>query len=314
MASIGTRIKELRAKNNIKQDDLAKQLNISTSMLGMIEQGRRNISDEAKLKLCQIFNCSMDYIMGLTDILNPKKELESQLRKLNLSSKEYDTILNKWIVKQEIEIPSNVDTKIEKANAIIFKFYINYNKNQYIPINKIEDIDTIPIEVLQEHFNNVSDTFVNLLKTLDKDKIVIEKDSNISENMYPIPLYGQISAGEPNWVEEDLEGYFPIAPELMGIINPKEYFFLRVNGESMNKLMKNGSLALIHKQDYIENGEIAVVLVNGDNATIKKFTRQDNIIVLEPESNDPEFKTQVYDKKTPIRILGKYVGKLEMNV
>lgn len=313
MASIGTRIKELRAKNNIKQDDLAKQLNMSTSMLGMIEQGRRNISDEAKLKLCQIFNCSMDYIMGLTDILNPKKELESQLRKLNLSSKEYDTILDKWIVKQEIEIPSNVDTKIEKANAIIFKFYINYNKNQYIPINKIEDIDTIPIEVLHEHFNNVSDTFVNLLKTLDKDKIVIEKDSNISENMYPIPLYGQISAGEPNWAEEELEGYFPIAPELMGIINPQEYFFLRVNGESMNKIMRNGSLALIHKQDYVENGEIAVVLVNGDNATIKKFTKQDNIIVLEPESNDPEFKTQVYDKKTPIRILGKYVGKLEMN-
>lgn len=146
---------------------------------------------------------------------------------------------------------------------------------------------------------------------IDRDTININQD--ISFNTYPIPLYGQISAGVPNWAEEELEGYFPIAPELMSIINPQEYFFLRVNGESMNKIMRNGSLALIHKQDYVENGEIAVVLVNGDNATIKKFTKQDNIIVLEPESNDPEFKTQVYDKKTPIRILGKYVGKLEMN-
>lgn len=145
------------------------------------------------------------------------------------------------------------------------------------------------------------------------DRNVIDINSDISIETYPIPLYGEISAGEPNWAEEDLEGYLPIAPELMGIINPQEYFFLRVNGESMNKIMRNGSFALIHKQDYVENGEIAVVLVNGDNATIKKFTKQDNIIVLEPESNDPEFKTQVYDKKTPIRILGKYVGKLEMN-
>lgn len=142
---------------------------------------------------------------------------------------------------------------------------------------------------------------------------VVDINSDISIETYPIPLYGEISAGEPNWAEEDLEGYLPIAPELMGIINPQEYFFLRVNGESMNKIMRNGSFALIHKQDYVENGEIAVVLVNGSNATIKKFTKQDNIIVLEPESNDPEFKTQVYDKKTPIRILGKYVGKLEMN-
>ncbi len=145
------------------------------------------------------------------------------------------------------------------------------------------------------------------------DRNVIDINSDISIETYPIPLYGEISAGEPNWAEEDLEGYLPIAPELMGIINPQEYFFLRVNGESMNKIMRNGSFALIHKQDYVENGEIAVVLVNGNNATIKKFTKQDNIIVLEPSSNDPEFKTQVYDKKTPIRILGKYVGKLEMN-
>ena len=142
---------------------------------------------------------------------------------------------------------------------------------------------------------------------------VVDINPDISIETYPIPLYGEISAGEPNWAEEDLEGYLPIAPELMGIINPQEYFFLRVHGESMNKIMRNGSFALIHKQDYVENGEIAVVLVNGNNATIKKFTKQDNIIVLEPESNDPEFKTQVYDKKTPIRILGKYVGKLEMN-
>ena len=131
--------------------------------------------------------------------------------------------------------------------------------------------------------------------------------------MYPIPLYGQISAGQPNWAEECLEGYLPIAPELMGIINPQEYFFLRVNGESMNKIMKNGSFALIHKQDYVENGEIAVVLVNGDNATIKKFTKQGDLVVLEPESNDSSFQAQIYDKRTPIKIIGKYSGKLEIN-
>ncbi len=140
--------------------------------------------------------------------------------------------------------------------------------------------------------------------------------SNIDESdkkFYMCPVYGQISAGQPNWAEECIEGRLPLDPDLMGIVNPEEHFFLRVNGESMNKVVRNGAFALIHKQDIVEDGEIAAVLVNGYDATLKKFTRQGDMIILEPESNDDSFKTQVYDKNTPIKILGKYVGKMEIN-
>lgn len=140
--------------------------------------------------------------------------------------------------------------------------------------------------------------------------------SNIDESdkkFYMCPVYGQISAGQPNWAEECIEGRLPLDPDLMGIVNPEEHFFLRVNGESMNKVIRNGAFALIHKQDMVEDGEIAVVLVNGYDATLKKFTRQGDMIILEPQSDDDSFKTQVYDKTTPIKILGKYVGKMEIN-
>lgn len=88
---------------------------------------------------------------------------------------------------------------------------------------------------------------------------------------------------------------------------------MRVNGESMNKIVRNGAYALIHKQDIVENGEIAAVLVNGDEATLKKFSKQGNLVVLEPMSDDSSYQVQVYDKTTPIQIIGKYVGKFEMN-
>lgn len=127
------------------------------------------------------------------------------------------------------------------------------------------------------------------------------------------PYIGSISAGQPNWAEENIEGRIPIDTNLMDIVNPEEHFFLRVNGESMNKVVKNGAFALIHKQDNVENGEIAVVLVNGFDATLKKFTKQGDLIILEPQSNDESFETQVYDKNTSIKILGKYVGKMEIN-
>lgn len=129
---------------------------------------------------------------------------------------------------------------------------------------------------------------------------------------YMCPVYGRISAGQPNWAEECIEGRIPIDTELMNIVNPEECFFLRVNGESMNKEIKNGGYALIRKTDLVKDGDIAVVLVNGYDATLKVFNRQGDFILLEPMSTDPVFKTQVYGKDTEIKIIGKYIGKMEM--
>lgn len=140
----------------------------------------------------------------------------------------------------------------------------------------------------------------------------VDKTATISK-FYMCPVYGRIAAGQPNWIEECLEGRMPIDPDLMGIVNPEECFFLKVNGESMNKIVKNNAFALIRKTDWVENGEIAVVLVNGYDATLKKFTKQGDLVILEPMSTDTSFTTQVYNKDTEIKIIGKYIGKMEIN-
>lgn len=145
----------------------------------------------------------------------------------------------------------------------------------------------------------------------EKEKL-ITNERRIMNKLYMAPVYGQISAGVPNWAEECIEGRLPIDPSLMDIVNPEECFFLRVNGESMNKVINNGAYALVRKTDWVENGEIAVVLVNGYDATLKKFTKQNDVIVLEPMSSDSSFQVQIYDKNTPIKVIGKYIGKFEM--
>ena len=143
----------------------------------------------------------------------------------------------------------------------------------------------------------------------DSRKSITETD----KQFFLCPVYGKISAGQPNWAEECLDGYLPIDPSLMNINSPDECFFLRVNGQSMNKVIKDGAYALIRKTDFVENGEIAVVLVNGFDATLKKFTKQGDVIVLEPMSDDPTITTQVYNKDTSIKVIGKYLGKFEIN-
>lgn len=192
--------------------------------------------------------------------------------------------------------------KIAKHLNVTIQTISNYE-------NEKRDMTPDTILKLADYFGVSTDYL--LCKTDIRNNTSNINDSN--KRVYMCPVYGQISAGQPNWAEECIEGRLMLDPDLMGIVNPEEHFFLRVNGESMNKIIRNGAFALIHKQDSVESGEIAVVLVNGYDATLKKFTRQGELIILEPQSNDETFKTQVYDKTTPIKILGKYVGKMEIN-
>lgn len=159
------------------------------------------------------------------------------------------------------------------------------------------------------------ETILKLAKyfNVTTDFLLGKDDNNIkNKKIHMLPVYGRIAAGQPNWAEECIEGRIPVDPDLMDIVNPEECFFLKVNGESMNKEVRNGSYALIRKTDVVENGDIAVVLVNGNDATLKKFSKQGDLVILEPMSNDTSFTTQVYGKETEIKILGKYIGKMEM--
>lgn len=192
--------------------------------------------------------------------------------------------------------------KIAKFLNVTIQTISNYETEK-------RDMNPDTILKLSEYFGVSTDYLLGKSDARNNTSNIDESD----KNFYMCPVYGQISAGQPNWAEECIEGRLPLDPDLMGIVNPEEHFFLRVNGESMNKVVRNGAFALIHKQDMVDDGEIAVVLVNGYDATLKKFTRQGDMIILEPQSNDDSFKTQVYDKNTPIKILGKYVGKMEIN-
>lgn len=183
-----------------------------------------------------------------------------------------------------------------------------------LDISVAQNIIDILKTMLQNTINIIKDRssfYDDLLKRCEELKDNISTSQKIQ--YYMCPVYGRISAGQPNWAEECIEGRIPIDPELMNIINPEECYFLKINGESMNKVIKNGAFALIRKTDWVESGEIAVVLVNGFDATLKKITKQGDLVILEPMSTDPSFTTQVYDKNTEIKVIGKYIGKMEIN-
>ena len=294
MSVLGNRIKMLRQNLGLSREDLSRKLGVSYSAVAMYEQGNREPNSEIIIKLCEIFNCSIDYLIG-RDIYKKNKHPYSAI--YDFSTNNDRNILSNAIT---YAIQNNLDTANE----------IRHNTKIESYLNRLEKLNTnqalVFIQEIAIRFKGKNDF------NLDEFISSLRYQSSISSNLHMCPVYGQISAGQPNWAEECLEGYLPIDPNLMGIISPEQCFFLRVKGESMNQLIKNGAYALIRRQDVVENGEIAVVLVNGDEATLKKFTQHGDVIVLEPMSDDPNFKTQIYDKNTRIQILGKYIGKFEM--
>lgn len=158
------------------------------------------------------------------------------------------------------------------------------------------------------------DTIVNLANILNCSPAYLmgwsnhpsENDIGIPYNpiVHKIPVLGFISAGLPLYAEEHIEGY--TYTEYNG---GAEYFALRVKGDSMSAAQINdGNLIIVRKQECVENGEIAVVRVNSDDATVKRFKRDGNIIQLIPQSFNPEHNIQIYDlKDTTIDIIGKVV-------
>ena len=86
---VGNRVKKLREELNLKQEELAKKIGVSPSAIGMYERDLREANDDIKLRMCDLFNCSMDYLTGKSDIRNPEK-LDTELLNIGLSKKDYN--------------------------------------------------------------------------------------------------------------------------------------------------------------------------------------------------------------------------------
>lgn len=120
--------------------------------------------------------------------------------------------------------------------------------------------------------------------------------------MHRIPILGTISAGMPLYAEQNIEGY-----TYTDLNSNGEYFALRVRGDSMNAArIYEGDILVIRKQDVVEDGDIAVVLVDDMEATVKRFYHNNGTVTLMPQSTNPIHTPQIYDtKKVRIKIVGR---------
>lgn len=121
-----------------------------------------------------------------------------------------------------------------------------------------------------------------------------------------IPVLGTVPAGIPLEAIEEILDYEEIPTKMA---QQGDFFALQVKGASMEPKISEGDVVIIKKQEDVDSGDIAIVMVNGYDATVKKIKKFDGGINLIPLN--PDFDVMTYSNKEiidlPVRILGKVV-------
>lgn len=122
-----------------------------------------------------------------------------------------------------------------------------------------------------------------------------------------IPVLGRVAAGIPLEAIQSIDDWEEISPQMA---KGGDFFALRINGESMHPEIKNGDTVIVKKQSDIDSGDIAIVLINGNDATCKQIQKQQTGITLIGYNvgvYSPTFYTNKEIEDLPIVILGKVV-------
>lgn len=119
-----------------------------------------------------------------------------------------------------------------------------------------------------------------------------------------IPVVGRVAAGIPITAVEEIIDWEEVP---LSMIENERYFGLKIKGDSMSPMIENGDTVLVREQSDADNGDIVVVLVDGDEGTCKKLRKTDEGLMLISLNNEyePMYFTKRDIKSLPIRIVGK---------
>lgn len=142
-----------------------------------------------------------------------------------------------------------------------------------------------------------------------------EDESTIFEYLVGIPILGYANAGTPLVsAEEENLGILKLDPSLLG--KKENLFGLIVKGDSMNmcnvdgRTLEDGSYLIVQKDAQVDDGDVVVAVIDG-GATVKKFQKGEEMVILYPRSNNPIHKPIYLDVNSDSMINGKVIKVLE---
>lgn len=125
----------------------------------------------------------------------------------------------------------------------------------------------------------------------------------LTDRIYMIPVFNSVSAGLGTYADSNIAYYRPA--EIPNPLEVRNYFYCTVTGDSMEPTIPNGSTILVHKQNIVESGDVAVIIVGEDSALVKRITYGDNWVELHSDNSDYSTQRFVKSEIQSIHIMGK---------
>ncbi len=181
--------------------------------------------------------------------------------------------------------------KLGVSNGLVGLWETNKRQPQSKELIKLSQLFEVPVDILLSdtpYFSNAETYEVNNEQILR-------------------PILGAVKAGYNMYCEQNIEGYKPVDKNKAA---GAETFWLRVKGDSMNAVgILEGSLVLV-KKVLVENRQIAVVRINGDEATIKQVVFENDTVILQPRSTNPTHEVRILNKKDFEDGYAEIIGKI----
>lgn len=209
---------------------------------------------------------------------------------------------NKEIFSKNLKYYMNLYNKTRKeisnALSVSYTTFASWeNGTNYPRIDKIE--------MLANYFKISK---ADLIENKYKDT----QSSDTPINFHPpkgvrIPVLGYVIAGVPIDAVEEILGYEEISSDMAAT---GEFFCLKIKGDSMEPTFTEGDIIVVRQQPDVESNEIAVILVNGDEGTVKRIKKDDNGIFLigdNPTAFTPRFYSNQEINDLPVKIIGKVI-------
>lgn len=147
----------------------------------------------------------------------------------------------------------------------------------------------------------LADFFGVLKSDIDpRFKTAVDTFNAINSKTAYIPIIGTIACGQPINAVQNIEGY---VEELVDNLPKGSLFYLKAKGDSMSPTIPDGSQVLIREQSDVENGEVAAVLLNETECTLKRIKKAGNVLLLMPDNS--KYEPIIASQETPCKILGK---------
>ena len=190
---------------------------------------------------------------------------------------------NKAIMAENIKY--YMEKKNKTRNEICDDLGIKYTTfSDWVNGKKYPRIDKI--EMLANYFGIEKSDLVEKRNTIPADAIPYEPVPTVL-----IPLVGAVNCGSPIFAEDNIEDHIPTPAA--DVLTGETYFWLKAKGDSMiNVGIHDGDFLFIRQQSDVDSGDIAVVAINRDDATLKRVIKNEISLVLQPEN--PAYETKIY--------------------